>query len=126
MVVVVLGFEGSHKYDKDISGNNTGNATYIDNINIDGTPVSIGNEKIKLSEDMANLFPNPTSNKISIEGVPINKNELQIFNALGQEVTGYVSFIQRTDSHVVLDLTELISGIYIIKGKNFSKQIQKI
>ena len=124
--VFTLGFEGSHKYDNNISGNNTGSATYIDNINIDGTPIVIGNKKIELEKDLAHLFPNPTSNMLSVEGVPINKNQIQIFNTLGQEVTSLASIVQRTNSHLVIDLNQLISGTYIIKGSCFSRKIIKI
>ena len=75
---------------------------------------------------MANIFPNPTSNIFSIEGVPINNEQIQLFNSFGQEVTAYVSFVQRNDKHLVIDLNNLTSGIYIIKGISFTRRIVKI
>ena len=55
--------------------------------------------------DEVKLYPNPTKDKVEIEGVDIN--EVQVYNALGQ-------LVKETKENIV-DLSRQDAGIYIVK-----------
>lgn len=67
------------------------------------------------------LYPNPTKDIIYIEGVDLDKEELSLYNTLGQDLTPLVS------SHSNgLDLSNLPDGNYILKATHFAKRVSKI
>lgn len=56
------------------------------------------------------LFPNPTSDYITVSGLPVQKTELAIVNALGQTVAHYVATQKAT-----LNVSDLPNGMYLIR-----------
>ena len=69
------------------------------------------------------IYPNPFSNKILINQV-IKKDELSIFNILGQDMRNYISFINNNQNTEIVT-TNLPSGMYIIKTKTFANKVYK-
>ncbi len=78
-----------------------------------------------INEILVNIYPNPTNNQIVIETSKIEREYLSIINVLGQNLINKVSIIENTDSKIVLDLSSLKSGIYIVKTKTTASKIYK-
>lgn len=72
------------------------------------------------SEDNLQVYPNPFNNKITViyNG---NKQNLQVFNALGSIV--YSGFIEK--EKIEIDLSKQPSGIYFIRTGNSTKKLIK-
>ena len=71
-------------------------------------PVTIGNNELD-----ANVYPNPTTGVVNIEGATLNA-DIAVFDMFGKQLmTGKVAS-ERTE----LDLSGLASGIYIIRIAN--------
>ena len=82
-------------------------------------------ENDKSEENQIKIYPNPTVNLLTIEG---DKNELEqfeIYNVLGQNITSLISQNHTIESKIVIDLTNLISGIYYIKTKTTITKVYK-
>ena len=60
-------------------------------------------------EDAVSVYPNPTSNKVFIEGNRLRK--IEVFNALGVLVVSE----KVSDSHIEIDLQHLPAGIYCLR-----------
>ena len=60
-------------------------------------------------EDAVSVYPNPTSNKVYIEGNRLRK--IEVFNALGVLVVSE----KVSDSHIEIDLQHLPAGIYCLR-----------
>lgn len=72
------------------------------------------------------LFPNPTSDILTVKGDPAELRHLAITNSFGQLLVMDGKVRRVSDTHVVLDLQHLPAGIYILRtatgGKVFRKQ----
>jgi hypothetical protein len=74
------------------------------------------------SSNIANIFPNPTSNIINIEG--LNKNEnytMQIF-----DVQGKLVITKTINEKETIDISELNKGVYVIKIGEDAQRIVKM
>ncbi|MFD1551976.1 hypothetical protein DNU06_01245 [Putridiphycobacter roseus] len=73
------------------------------------------------------IYPNPTNNQITIESnfnsSKVNLNGIQIYNSLGQDFTNRVKTIDNNHYKIILDLSNIQSGIYYIK---FQTQLYKV
>ena len=69
------------------------------------------------------IYPNPFTNKIMIDQI-INKDEISVFNLLGQDMSDYISVINNGQKTEILT-TDLPNGMYIIKTKTFANRIHK-
>ena len=72
------------------------------------------------------IFPNPTNSSITINGNSDELEEVLVYNSLGQNVSPLTQIISKTESNLVLDLSNLNSGIYYIKTKNTSNKVTKL
>lgn len=73
------------------------------------------------------IYPNPTSGKITLEGRSSELKEFTLFNALGADITAFVSFNpDRTGTKIDLDLSALPPDIYLIKTKSGVQKIAKL
>ncbi|MFT4679777.1 MAG: hypothetical protein ACJAV7_001377 [Flavobacteriales bacterium] len=73
------------------------------------------------------IFPNPTTNVISIKGDEYEIDEISIFNSLGEDVTP-VAAIERQEldkETVVIVLSELTKGLYLVKTRNTANKVYK-
>ena len=71
------------------------------------------------------IYPNPTSDKIVIEGNENELKQIRIFNALGREVTTGTPINSSLNNQVSLDLSNLATGIYFIRTSTGSSKIIK-
>jgi len=72
------------------------------------------------------IFPNPTAGYITIEGDKVELKSIQIYNMLSQELSiNYCAAIDK-ENNVSIDLSELNSGIYIIKTATLTANFFKL
>ena len=73
---------------------------------------------IKVSENYIDIFPNPVVNQFTIKG-SLQLSQVEILDATGQ--------IQQTVNNIensfTVDISELPSGLYFIRGKDFSGNV---
>ena len=69
------------------------------------------------SEDI-HIYPNPTTGQITLEGELEEIRQIQLYNSLGQEVSSSINIKESNSFQVMLDLTNLVDGIYLLKTKN--------
>ncbi len=61
------------------------------------------------------VYPNPASNEITINNIPLSENHIRIMNSLGQEMK---SFTVNNKYSYSIDISDLVAGIYIVKIDN--------
>ncbi len=71
------------------------------------------------------IFPNPTENRITIQGGELEINYVQIFNSVGQKVTRDTHVLKSSSRETVIDLSSLPSGIYSIKTRSNTVNVYK-
>ena len=79
----------------------------------------------RLENSQIELYPNPTSNQITIYANSTELAEITIYNALGQDVTLLTLKIEKDSNQLVLDFSSLSSGIYYIKTKTTANKVYK-
>lgn len=72
-----------------------------------------------------NVYPNPTSNQVTIEGDEDELDELRLYNLLGQDITASTKKLSSNNIKQVLDLSLLQTGIYLIKTKTTASKVYK-
>ncbi len=80
---------------------------------------------IYFSTESIEVYPNPTSNLITVSGIISALNEIQIINALGQDVTNLTTVSKTSESTVLIDLSQLAKGIYYLKTKTTTNSVYK-
>lgn len=76
---------------------------------------SLSNQNFNL-ENSINIFPNPTTSKVTFDNSNSNFKEVIIYNYLGQEVSK--TFFRVLSDNQEIDLSNLSSGVYILKFSN--------
>ena len=71
------------------------------------------------------VYPNPTTDIITIEGRESMLNQIRIVNLMGQDVTAEAVFLEHDRSRLKLSLARLSKGIYFINSKTTSIKIYK-
>ncbi|MFK7799444.1 MAG: T9SS type A sorting domain-containing protein [Aureispira sp.] len=70
------------------------------------------------------VYPNPTRNIITVDGLPLEYGQqLELFNALGQAIP--VQIQSQNERQVIIDLSNLQEGMYLLKTGTTVKQIYK-
>ena len=64
------------------------------------------------------IYPNPSQDRLTIEGEPDELATLEIHDALGKEQTHRARVINAEKKKLVLDLSGLNAGVYFLKTKN--------
>lgn len=81
---------------------------------------NIGVENIEKNQIVSVIYPNPTSNNLTIEySLQKNENiELQLINSLGQQTDiNYTTIAFQGDNSIKLDISKLPEGIYFAQLK---------
>jgi len=75
-------------------------------------------DQVDFLKDLA-VFPNPLTNSfiLQIDGQKLENTQIQIFNVIGKKVFEKSNLISKT-----IDVSELNSGIYILKITNGNQQ----
>ncbi|MDP4844611.1 MAG: T9SS type A sorting domain-containing protein [Salibacteraceae bacterium] len=71
-------------------------------------------------------YPNPTSDKINLMLDQVKNSDIQIFNLLGENVTQQAIIDDEKANTIVIDLSALESGMYLIKSKNEQFTVGKL
>ncbi len=103
--VITIGFEGTHRYDKDRSGTDNGSATFIDNISITGI---LSTDNIQPTE-IISIYPNPSSSSIFVQ---TNEENYVILDILGKDVSNLATVSSHNGSTLELDISNLENGVY--------------
>ncbi len=70
------------------------------------------------------IYPNPTTKSITVEGEDINLETIYIFSPLGEEITYMIDVIQ-VNEKIMLDLSKLARGTYLVKVNGINNIICK-
>jgi hypothetical protein len=70
------------------------------------------------------IYPNPSSNQITVEGHANELEGLRIFNVLGQDVTAYTT-ISGTADKLMIDLQQLPNGLYSVRTRTAVRKVIK-
>jgi len=71
------------------------------------------------------LYPNPTTGKIRLAGSTAPRSSVQVYTAIGQEVTENVVLSQETDGTIYMDLSRLPPGTYVVKADQAIARVNK-
>ncbi|MFT4661515.1 MAG: hypothetical protein ACI8XB_001792 [Patiriisocius sp.] len=71
----------------------------------------------RLEDSFIEIYPNPVINQLTIIGNDTELKEITIYTILGQDVTLLTRKIVKNDSKLILDLSNLNSGNYLLKTK---------
>ena len=71
------------------------------------------------------LYPNPTNDLVTVRGEDEELSEIHILNELGQDLTGAIQ-IQREEGRIVIDLSGLSTGIYLIRTVSQTLSVSKL
>jgi len=75
--------------------------------------------------DQVLLYPNPTVNWFTIEGIESDLTEIKLYNLLGQDITEFVQIHIINNTSVTIDITNLSTSIYIVKTKTTANIVYK-
>lgn len=73
--------------------------------------------------NVVKIFPNPTSDQITIEGYSEGFERLVIYDSSGKSVRDEISVVENNADKIVLDLSSLNRGVYYFKA---NARIEKI
>ena len=71
------------------------------------------------------IYPNPTGNTINIVGSAFELEEIVVFNSIGQNVTTRTTITNANKGKIVLDLSQLNTGMYFVKTKTTTNKVYK-
>ncbi len=87
----------------------------IESVNID-----------QLSNGEIDVSPNPTSNRIAIEGTEEELNTIKIYNMLGQDISNLTQTVRSNSTIITLDLSNLSDGMYWLITKSSATKVYKM
>lgn len=62
------------------------------------------------------IFPNPATNLVTIKGDLVSLSTFQLMNAMGQDIRLHVTSWKQADGTLVMDVSSLRAGVYVIKN----------
>ncbi|MDF3028954.1 MAG: hypothetical protein K0S23_3261 [Fluviicola sp.] len=62
------------------------------------------------------IFPNPATDLVTLKGDLVSLSTFKLLNAMGQDIRLNVSSYKQGDGTLVLDISSLRSGVYIIRN----------
>lgn len=71
------------------------------------------------------IYPNPTNNSVFVTGNKQLLKSIKIYNSIGKQVTSRIRIINISEQKVVLDLTNLVSGTYIVMANEIKTIVVK-
>jgi len=78
-------------------------------------------ENVSSNENILNLvtsvYPNPTTNQITIFNDNSDLSQITIYNVMGQNVSSFTKLHEDGENRIAIDLSQLPEGLYIIKSK---------
>lgn len=80
---------------------------------------------VEIINTVISAYPNPTNNIITLTGLDSSIEYFNLFNSLGQNIFNQVLVIEKNQSKLVLDLSNLSNGIYTFQSSTLNIQIYK-
>lgn len=74
---------------------------------------------------LLNIYPNPTSGNVTIEGAAAELKHVRLYNTVGQDVTDQARIVSNNGTKLILDLSRLANGIITIKSVTTATKIFK-
>jgi hypothetical protein len=71
------------------------------------------------------IYPNPTSDKITIIGDDVELENIKLYNIVGQGVISHTVIMKHSKNKFIIDLTNLKSGFYYLKTKTTANRVYK-
>jgi len=94
----------------------------IARLNIPYEEVSI--KEIPYTENRVNIFPNPTTGKLTITNCKLQITDVEVFDVYGRKLLSHTTY---HTPQTTLDISHFPTGIYLVKiGTGACAQIQKI
>jgi hypothetical protein len=78
-----------------------------------------------LTNRIINIYPNPANDYINIGGAGIEARQITIQNALGQNISSALDFMQESENKVVINIAQLATGIYYLRTKTAAHKFFK-
>ena len=69
------------------------------------------------------VYPNPATGQLTIASLGLNNKTINIFNMAGQNLTNQSNFISKGIEKVVLDVSNLTQGLYLVKVGNEAQKV---
>ncbi|MFP4528263.1 MAG: T9SS type A sorting domain-containing protein, partial [Candidatus Kapaibacterium sp.] len=95
---------------------------YVDDIAFGAIPLSAPESE---SEEEILLYPNPAMNYVTIRTENIAPGGINIYNTLGENVSGKINVFVNSGSELTLDVSQLSPGVYIVEIPDISGHIYK-
>jgi hypothetical protein len=77
------------------------------------------------NQNSLKIYPNTAENKITLTGSETELHQLKICDILGENITALTKFIINNDSKLIIDLSNLNTGMYYIKTKTTTNKVYK-
>ena len=77
------------------------------------------------SKSELKIYPNPSNNFVTIEGQHLNTENILLYNALGQDLSDQYTFLLRTETKIIINLSALNEGVYTIRSNTTSLKLLK-
>ena len=71
------------------------------------------------------LFPNPTSNAMTIAGSEEELEELELYDLYGKNVSNMIFLNRRSSENILIDLSKLELGMYFLRTKSQTNKLFK-
>jgi hypothetical protein len=71
------------------------------------------------------LYPNPTNGQLTIEGPTVELEQIGLTNLLGQDLNPLIKITGRSATKIVLDLSHLPNGTYLLRTNNTAEIFYK-
>ncbi len=72
------------------------------------------------------IFPNPSSDIISVVSDHPDLRTFRLYDELGRDVTASVILLNESSSHLLIDISKLTTGYYLFRIGDVSMRLQKI
>lgn len=72
------------------------------------------------------VYPNPATNQITIKGEELDLEGFELYNILGQNVSGLVKISERDLGSLSLDISGLLKGVYVLKVGEKMVKVEKL
>ena len=83
------------------------------------------NIQILKNQNSLEIYPNPAQNQITITGSETELDQLKICDILGVNIIDLTKFTSNNGSKLVIDLSNLNTGMYYIKTKTTTNKVYK-
>ena len=71
------------------------------------------------------IYPNPASGLITVDGKLKEINEVKIYNTIGREMNVYTKLVNGDKTKIVIDISNLNSGMYILRMGDIARVVYK-